>query len=193
METLKALYYNVLWSTSDLFSIAADLDIGISKIDNKNLLRFSDMASVLAPNGDRNFVDIHRQDRPIYVWKNGTDLMNPDYSAPSEFLKGFDYSMYFSGHGFNPKSAADYAASLKANGWFGMSWLPWDTTVAYDESTKQYWSFHGNDANGQQNNELVLNPLSRTTLMLKGQTIATVGVSAYAIWYVYTKYLRRQS
>ena len=179
MESFKALWYNILYSTSNVWGLADKVGVGISS-DNVWLLDYSDIVKIGQSNGDIWFCDVAHADKPLFYWQNGVTATDP-----SSFMAIVDRANYFDQYSYQVVEQSDYEKSISDNSLFGISsWLPWDTSVLYDKDNKVYASRLKWGATVPS----LVNPWRREVLMLKGRTIFTIIGIPIALYFLYMKF-----
>ena len=179
MESFKALRYNILYSTSNVWGLADKVDMGISA-ENNLIMDFADIVKISQSNGDIWFCDIAHADKPLFSWTNGVTA-----NDPTPFMASVDQANYLNQHYYRIVEATDYEKSISDNSLFGISsWLPWDTDVLYDKDNKVYASKIRWDANVPS----LVNPWRREVLMMRGRTILTIVGIPIALYYLYMKF-----
>jgi hypothetical protein len=171
MNTLNALYFNVLWYTqANLFGIGSIVNMTISDMDPVKALQLSDICW----DSDHNYM----VDPVSYSTHN--DAQKEPYYSVSGIMANNDLNNRSGNYIIHFTDEQDYIDSNNKLNLFGL--LPWDAVVLKTDDGKYvYKTFDG------MNDKILFNPLRKEVLTRKSISILIVGASIY-ITYKLTKY-----
>ena len=166
MNTVKAMYFQILWSTNSLFGAGSMIGMDLADPSNKQLLQdYSDIVIDAGHKDGYHYIDPLYPDDPYWVGQGLTDKLA---------INQVEDLWYFLGT--TDKETADKLN--REYNLFGLPYLEWDK-VALEDTNGDYAFSHQYGKDGKQ----LFNPIRREVLMGKVKTVAILAGAGVGTYY----------